>query len=153
MRGPEGDTLLAFGRSLEAEEVTSSEAEAARATLREQARDLAEGSRLQDYDLPDMKPLFNEFTADRTGHWWVRRYRWARPVSQEGSGAEDSASSESEPYLYDVFDPEGRHLGTVEIPEMRRIEFGPDYVAGVETDDLGVEYVAVYGLVKAEGGS
>lgn len=151
VRGPEGDTLRAFGRSLEAEEVTSAEAEAARATLREQARDLAEGSRLQNYDLPDMKPLFNEITADRTGHWWVRRYRWARPVSQEESGAGDSASSESEPYLYDVFDPEGQFLGTVEIPEMRVMEIGRDFVAGIETDELGVEYVAVYELVKPEG--
>lgn len=153
VRGPEGDTLRAFGRPLAAEEVTSSEAEAARAHLRERARNLTDGATLQDYDLPDTKPLFSEITADRTGHWWVRRYRWARPVSQEGSGAEDSASSESEPYRFDVFDPAGRFLGTVEMPEMQVMEIGRDFVAGIETDELGVGYVVVYELVKPEGGS
>jgi hypothetical protein len=153
VRGPGGDTLRAFGRSLEADRVTSSEAEAARATLREQVRDLAPSATLQDYDLPGVKPLFDEVVADRTGHWWVRRFRWARPDSQEPSGAEDQSSSESEPYRYDVFEPEGRFLGTVEIPEMRVMVIGRHFVAGVETDELGVEYVAVYELVKPEGAS
>lgn len=149
VRGPGGDTLRAFVRSLEADEVTSSEAEAARATLREQARDLVEGSRLQNYELPDMKPLFDEIVADRTGHWWVRHYRWDPPETED-TGEETDAGPATEPHLYDVFDPEGRFLGTVETPEMRVMEIGRDFVAGIETDELGVGYVAVYELVKPE---
>lgn len=52
-----------------------------------------------------------------------------------------------------MFAPEGRFLGTVETPKMRVTEIGRDFVAGIETDELGVGYVTVYELVKPDGGS
>lgn len=152
VRGPEGDTLRTFGRSLESKPVSSREREEGRTYVRERGESLVEGSRPQDYDLPDMKPLFDEIVADRTGHWWVRRYRWDPPETED-TGDEAEAEQAPEPRRYDVFDPEGRFLGTVDTPEMRVMEIGCDFVAGVEMDELGVEYVAVYELVKPEGGS
>lgn len=148
LRGPEGDTLRAFGRPLEAEPVTASEAGQARVSLRERAREVSDQvARLEDYELPETKPLFEGIVADRTGHWWVRRFRWL--LRDAGGGEGETRDPASLPPLrHDVFDPEGRFLGTVETPVMRIMEIGRDFVAGVEEDELGVPYVAVYALVK-----
>lgn len=48
--------------------------------------------------------------------------------------------------IHDVFDEEGVYLGQVALPHLRVHEIGPDYVLGVETDELGVEYVVLYAL-------
>jgi hypothetical protein len=48
-----------------------------------------------------------------------------------------------------VFDPDGRWLGDLDLPRGLRVdEIGADYIAGVERDTLGVEYVKVYRVVK-----
>jgi hypothetical protein len=48
-----------------------------------------------------------------------------------------------------VFDPDGRWLGEVEMPSrFYPWDFGEDWLLGVETDDLGVEYVVLYSLNK-----
>jgi hypothetical protein len=50
--------------------------------------------------------------------------------------------------MYDVFDADGSYLGQVRVPRSRfRLrEIGADYILGVTTDDLGVEYVTMYRL-------
>jgi len=51
-----------------------------------------------------------------------------------------------------VFDPEGRWLGVVETPAgFTMEEVGRDWVLGVSTDELDVQYVEMWGLVKPEG--
>lgn len=148
--GAEGDTLRAFGRPLEAEPVSASEAEQARGALQERAVEISDQvARLEDYELPDAKPLFEGIVADGTGHWWVRRFRWLpRQTGGEDAGGETRDPASLPPLRHDVFDPEGRFRGTVETPVMRIMEIGPDFVAGIEEDELGVPYVAIYGLVK-----
>jgi hypothetical protein len=48
-----------------------------------------------------------------------------------------------------VFDPEGRMLGTIETPIGFTIhEIGSDYLLGVERDELDVEKVVIYRLIK-----
>jgi hypothetical protein len=48
-----------------------------------------------------------------------------------------------------VFDPEGRLLGSAEVPSNLTIfEIGPDYVLGVEIDELGVQRPVLYGLMR-----
>ena len=48
-----------------------------------------------------------------------------------------------------MFDADGRMLGLVETPEIVTVfEIGEDYILGEGTDDLGVEYVRVWGLVR-----
>jgi hypothetical protein len=48
-----------------------------------------------------------------------------------------------------VFDPEGVWLGTVEVPPGLRIyEIGPDYMLGRWDDELGVEHIRSYRLIK-----
>ena len=51
--------------------------------------------------------------------------------------------------LWTVFDPEGRALGFVETPAgLTVFEFGADYVLGRATDEMGVESVEVWALVR-----
>jgi hypothetical protein len=50
---------------------------------------------------------------------------------------------------WSVFDPTGRWLGTVEMPEGLRVtQIGPDYVVGVWQDSWDVSYVRVYRIQK-----
>jgi hypothetical protein len=56
----------------------------------------------------------------------------------------------------DPLGPEGRVLARIVLPETFELyDAGPDWVLGRELDDLGVEYVRMYGLVRWEsrGGS
>ena len=48
-----------------------------------------------------------------------------------------------------VFDPDGVMLGVVETPKRFRIyEIGSDYVLGRGADDLDVEHIQIYDLLK-----
>ena len=50
---------------------------------------------------------------------------------------------------WSVFDAEGRWLGIVDMPDgFRPLDIGRDYVLGVRRDDLDVEHVQVYDLIK-----
>jgi hypothetical protein len=56
---------------------------------------------------------------------------------------------ESEP-AWAIMDTDGRWLGTVHTPPGLRIyEIGADYVLGVWRDELNVEYVRTYALLRA----
>jgi hypothetical protein len=79
-------------------------------------------------------PAYEEIRVDSNGFLWIRALR--RPRA-EG------------PQRWLVIDPQGQALGEVEIPEgLRVLEIGDDYVLGVQRDDLDVEHVRVYGLLK-----
>lgn len=84
----------------------------------------------------DSHPAFAEMLADRAGYLWVREYRMSR----------------EEAPVWTVFDPEGRVLGMVETPAgLEVFEIGEDYVLGSAEDELGVEYVRVWGLSRDTG--
>lgn len=79
-------------------------------------------------------PAYRMLVVDRTGNLWVESY--PRP-------------GENGRRRWTVFDAAGRMLGDVAIPERLWVfEIGDDYVLGVERDELGVEYVRMYALVK-----
>jgi hypothetical protein len=79
-------------------------------------------------------PSHGGLVADREGNLWVQHFRRPR---------DDGA------YRWMVFDPEGAMLATAETPSGFWItEIGPDYLIGVDRDNLGVERVRVYDLVK-----
>lgn len=78
-------------------------------------------------------PVFDRMMATRTGGLWIRRYR---PLGAAG------------PREWLVLDPTGELVATIMVPEtVRVLEIGEDYVAGVRTDELDVERLAVYALV------
>ena len=85
-------------------------------------------------------PAFSAILGDDTGHLWVREYDYPQ---EEGEGSAP---------IWTVFDPNGRVLGYVETPEGLRIRhIGEDYILGHIEDELGVEYVQVWPLVRAGG--
>lgn len=87
-----------------------------------------------DLDVPEQLPAVDDLTMDETGHLWGKRYRlpWA-----------------AEAPVWDVFDPDGRWLGGVEMPEgLEPLQIGRDFVLGLTRDDLGTERVAIYALVR-----
>ena len=91
-------------------------------------------SMLKDMPLVDSYPAFEEILSDRLGYLWVREYRM---FGMFGEGAA----------VWTVFDPEGRVQGLVETPAgLEVFEIGEDYVLGSAEDELGVEYVRVWGL-------
>jgi hypothetical protein len=54
-----------------------------------------------------------------------------------------------EPPRWIVFDSDGRWLGAVEVPPNGRVsEIGADYVLGVWRDELDVERVQMFELIK-----
>lgn len=83
--------------------------------------------------LPETKPAYGRLLVDSEGNLWVADY------SQE-RGADGTWS---------VFDPEGRFLGSVETPTGGRVlQIGSDFVLGIWRDELDVEYVRLYELIK-----
>jgi hypothetical protein len=77
-------------------------------------------------------PAFLSFQADEAGHLWIEESRlpWESP-------------------FWTVFDPEGRLLGSLAFPDsFRPTDFGDDFVLGVARDELGVDRVRLYELLK-----
>jgi hypothetical protein len=91
--------------------------------------------RLELTTFPPTHPVLAGMLVDRAGHVWLRHARRA-----DVTGPSD----------WSVLDPEGRWLGTLQLPEtFRPLDVGADYVLGVNTDELGVEYAEVYALGKS----
>lgn len=81
---------------------------------------------------PEFRPAFAGLLADTEGNLW----------------AQESALP-GEPNGWTVLDGDGRMLGTVELPQsFRPLQIGADFVLGVATDDLDVQRVLMYELVK-----
>ena len=77
--------------------------------------------------MPRVYPPFDRFTIGIDGTLWVRK--------QVGDGAVG----------LDVYSPDGIYLGEAVVPpdfaQMRIRYAGPDWLYGVVTDDLDVQYV------------
>ena len=81
----------------------------------------------------DTVPAFESLLVQEGGRLWIKE---ATPLEQ-----------------WSVIDLGGGPLGAVGMPMgFRPTEIGTDYVLGVWTDALGVEYVQLYDLVVARGG-
>jgi len=88
---------------------------------------------IRDMPMPDEFPAYGGLRLDRQGFLWVQQ--WRRPRATDAR--------------WWVFDPTGRMLGTVVFPlALHLTEIGGDYVLGVVRDELGVERVRLYDLVK-----
>lgn len=79
-------------------------------------------------------PAYLGFEVDRLGSLWVRDY----PEFPE------------EPQTYHIFDRQGHLVGRVGIPQgMTVLEIGADYLLTLVKDEMGVEYLHRYGLVRS----
>jgi hypothetical protein len=71
-----------------------------------------------DYRIPETKPFFSELRTDSQGRIWVRRYVAAvsRPGPARPAGDTRPRREWREPPTFDVFQPDGRFLGTITLP-------------------------------------
>jgi hypothetical protein len=91
---------------------------------------------VDDADYPVSLPAYSALRVDPDGNLWAEDYRIY-------------TQSESR---WTVFDPAGRWLGTVQMPNaLQVLEIGRDYVLGLRKDAMGVERVSLHALVKASG--
>lgn len=93
---------------------------------------------LQQVPRPTQRPPYFDIQLDELGNLWVRL----------------GPTREGPPSWVDhgVFDTRGALLGTLPLPPIRVLEIGRDYILGVYEDELEVEYLRLYPLVKPEGG-
>jgi hypothetical protein len=84
------------------------------------------------------------------GSFWVERIDHRPPAMVEFEWMFSHVLAElglDEPTLWDLFDPEGRFLGQVELPgRFQPHQVEGNTVLGVERDDLAVEYVVRYAV-------
>jgi hypothetical protein len=98
-------------------------------------RGVTSATPFDDIPYPADMPPYEEFRLDASGNLWVAYYRL-----------------EDEPVRWAVFDQEGRWLGDIETPPNGRVwDIGNDYVLGVWQDELDVQQVRMYRLVKGGG--
>ncbi|MHB1222617.1 MAG: hypothetical protein ACYC2G_01015 [Gemmatimonadaceae bacterium] len=117
--------VTAAAREVELNRVTDAPAE---------ARDMLRQMTTEKWDratIPATMPAHGELLTDDAGRLWV---------------AETTVPDDTIP-RWTAFDADGRMLGTITMPaRFRALEFGPDYVLGVATDENEVERVTLHPL-------
>ncbi len=92
---------------------------------------------------PDFMPVFEEIRVARDGHVWVR----TNLIEFLDFLDLDPPPT---PGRWDVFTPEGRWLGEVVTPPGFDIhEIGDDYLLGVVSNELDVQFVAAFPLERS----
>jgi hypothetical protein len=90
-------------------------------------------ARMENMQFTETFPAYDGLLVDPAGSLWVREFR--RPGAQQ--------------QRWKVFDGGGALLGTVEMPqELRAYQIGDDFVLGRWIDELDVEHVRLYGILK-----
>ena len=136
-RRPDGAVARLIRRAGEREPVTQADRDAWMEVRREGMQDARfrqmQERLLKSATFPERKPYFRDLRLDAAGNAWVQRYPEARAKEAP----------------WDVFDPEGRLLGTVTVPtDLRVTQIGTDFIVGVWTDELDVPHVRVHRIEK-----
>jgi hypothetical protein len=114
-------------------DVDSMEAQTSQAIARANVLPAEIRSMFDDRPAAETMPAFRALTTDSEDNLWVEEYR--RPGDDVPR--------------WSVFDPEGRFLGVVTGPAgVSVMDIGADYLLGRVTDDMDVERVVMYALVK-----
>lgn len=105
--------------------------------------------------IPELKPPFRSVRVDDDGRIWVDLYQRGRlrndaaeipDVEEDGS----ARSRWTQPLVYDIYEPDGRFLGTVRLPDRFDLHVARgDLVWGVIRDEYEVEYVVRYRLTRS----
>lgn len=126
---PRGDTVRVVRRRVTPSPVTDAERDSAIAGVQERFRQ-AGAQPPSDMALPEQRPAINRLIVDTRGYLWV-----LGPPVPALDGTE-----------WSIYDREGRYVGSVSMPRMDVMQIGDDFVAGVTTDELGVQRVVVASL-------
>jgi hypothetical protein len=95
---------------------------------------------------PEHRAPFDRLLVDRTEHLWVRNAH-----SRYDRAFASFRVRFPHGHTWDVFDPEGRWVTTLILPDSFRVhDIGEDYILGVWQDDLDVEYVRMYSLDRGD---
>lgn len=86
---------------------------------------------------PDSMPVYSRLVVDRLGVLWVEDFR------PHGDA----------PRTWTVFDPDGRVLGTVDVPDFHVFEIGEDWILGLRRDELDIPHVVVHRLDRGPEGA
>lgn len=130
-----GETTRVLRRRVRPRPVTDAARDSAIAAVEARYRD-AGAAPPRAIELPETKPAISRLVADAGGHLWI--------LSQP-----DPSWSRLEWWVHD---PHGRYLGVVVTPRMNVMQIGADFVAGVMTDEVGVDRVVVARLLKQPRG-
>lgn len=91
---------------------------------------------LESMPFPDSRPAFGGLLGDEDGNLWVADWVLMPQVAES----------------WTVLDSSGRWLGSVEAPpRFAPMHIGSDWVLGVEWDEMDLEFVALYPLLKDGG--
>jgi hypothetical protein len=115
------------------------------------------GWRWNGPDVPSTKPAYSGLYAGEDGRIWVA-------IPEPGHEVESLAYDPDEPGSYptewrsgmsfDVFEPDGRYLGHVRVPEEFSVYptpiFGTEHVWAVLRDEFGVQRVGRFRIVVQE---
>ncbi len=84
---------------------------------------------------PETKPAYADLLVDTEGFAWAAKFQ--------------GRAESNEPQRWNVFDPAGEWLGSVQVPARFTVyEIGRDYVLGLWRDADDVEHVRMYELIK-----
>ena len=90
---------------------------------------------LQKMPVPETFPAYHRVRGDVNGNLWVQAY----PVPPQSTAR------------WAVFDSTGVLQGEIDMPvELDPTHIGEDFIVGVWRDDLDVEHVQLYALVKSD---
>jgi hypothetical protein len=97
-------------------------------------------------EYPSVKPHFRNLMTGADGRIWVRVHlpseRREIPPPASAEPGTPPRVTWYEPQRWDVFEPDGRYLGAVDMPGDFTFHFARgDHVWGVTRDELGVNYV------------
>jgi hypothetical protein len=95
---------------------------------------------VQSTQFADHYPMFAALLGGPGGTLWVQRIRTAEDVQREGGtfDTQDVGSAQ-----WDVFDPEGRLLGMLQLPpRFQPMRVDGEHIYGVVRDELDVQHVA-----------
>lgn len=130
---PSGTLLSRVTREVDPEVTPAWLADSVAARI-ERLRDIVGGGVADSYDLPEFRPQYTRIFVDDVDHWWVAR-----------DGDHVSPATH-----YDIYGPEGVYLGELQLPPIKLMQVGLDFVAGVVIDELGIERAVVLPLVRRE---
>jgi hypothetical protein len=88
---------------------------------------------------PASRPAYGGLVVDALGHVWLGEYPWL------GAGGTPPRT----PRVWTIFDPGGRMLGDVALPDgLRLLEVGADYLLALRWDGPAAQSVVLYGLSR-----
>ncbi len=95
------------------------------------------------WEISDHMPAFSEVIVDRLDHIWLREYVPNEPTA--GSWIQTPL----DPVRWLVLSPDGEVVAGVETPaRFRPRVIGEDFIAGLHRDEMEVEYVHAYSLIR-----